>query len=71
MEREKPYLSQKSAGFQWDWWKESPVEIILVVFILVLFLIPRAGCGITPKGDLAAAPAPAAAEVPSEAPSEP
>lgn len=53
MEREKPYLSKKSTGLSWDWWKESPIEIILVVFILVLFLVPRQGCGITPKDQTA------------------
>ena len=53
MEREKTHLTNKRPGLQWDWWQESPVEIILVAFILVLFLIPRTGCGITPKSDVA------------------
>jgi hypothetical protein len=67
MERERPYLTKKRSFITWDWWQESPIEIILVVFILVAFLIPRAGCGITPKSDVAAQQAAQqAAQVPAE-----
>lgn len=38
-ERYRPY---------WDWSRESPVELILVTFILlVFFLMPHNGCGIS------------------------
>lgn len=30
---------------------ENPVEAILLVFLVVLLLVPRAGCGITPQQD--------------------
>jgi len=42
-------LSRSSTPvFRFNWWRESPVEIILVVFIVVgFFTFPRTGCGIT------------------------
>jgi hypothetical protein len=31
----------------WNWRRESPPEIVLVIFILVLFFtIPKEGCGV-------------------------
>lgn len=68
MEREKPYLGKDKSGLTWDWWKENPVEIILVVFILVLFLIPRTGCGITPKDTLGATQPVANVDAPADDP---
>lgn len=42
------HIQTRKAPFYWNWWRENPVEIILVTFILVLFFfLPRAGCGIT------------------------
>lgn len=42
------HLQSDKKPMFWDWWQENPVEIILVVFILVLFFaFPRQGCGIT------------------------
>ncbi len=32
----------------WDWWRENPAEIVLVIFIIALFaLVPWEGCGIS------------------------
>ena len=32
----------------WDWWRENPVEIILVILIIVLFAtVPWEGCGVS------------------------
>lgn len=46
------YLSNSKKTVSWDWWSESPVELILVVFIVVFFFtFPRTGCGITPTAD--------------------
>lgn len=49
MEQRAPqHLQQTKRPVYWDWWQENPVEIILVVFIIVLFFaLPRTGCGIT------------------------
>lgn len=51
MTEEAPqYLKQDKTPFYWDWWRENPVEIILVIFIITLFVAaPWAGCGITPQ----------------------
>lgn len=47
------HIQTRKAPFYWNWWRENPVEIILVVFILVLFFtLPRAGCGITEVNEL-------------------
>jgi hypothetical protein len=47
-DRTPQHIQTRKSPVYWDWWSESPVEIILVVFILVLFfLAPRAGCGIS------------------------
>jgi hypothetical protein len=46
--RPQSHLQNDKDPIWWDWWSENPVEIILVIFILVLFFtLPRAGCGIT------------------------
>lgn len=43
----KPHLGNDHDGIEWDWWGESPVEIVLVAFILIFyFTLPRMGCGI-------------------------
>jgi hypothetical protein len=45
------HLQTNKKPMFWDWWRENPVEIILVIFILVLFFaFPRQGCGITNNG---------------------
>ncbi|GEM_PF-4814561 len=39
----------------WNWRREDPPEVVLVVFILVLFFtVPRDGCGVdkTDGGDV-------------------
>lgn len=42
------YLHTDKEPVWWDWWSENPVEVVLVIFILVLFFaLPRAGCGVT------------------------
>lgn len=46
--------SGKKQALTWKWRSESPIEIILVVFILVAFFaFPRTGCGVTPVGEAA------------------
>ena len=48
-EKSPQYLKQKKTPLYWDWWRENPAEVILLVFILAFFfLTPWAGCGITP-----------------------
>ena len=49
MAKKSPQFLQKpKSPVTWDWWKESPVEIILLVFIVTLFVVtPWSGCGIT------------------------
>lgn len=48
--REKPFLKGDEGPLSWDWWGENPAEIILVLFIIVLFLfvhsLPPQGWGI-------------------------
>jgi len=48
-EKKKPqHLKMFSDGFHWDWRRENPVEIIIIVFgLCIFFLMPRAGCGVT------------------------
>lgn len=42
------YLQKQKQRFYWDWWRENPREIVLVVFIIVLFILaPWQGCGIS------------------------
>ncbi len=51
-----PFLSEPRDVVSWDWWSESPVELVLLTFIVVLFFaFPRAGCGITPTAEVAPA----------------
>ncbi len=50
-ERVPPHLKLINSRLNWDWRKENPSELVVLVFILALFFtIPRAGCGITPEG---------------------
>lgn len=64
MSEEKPqHLHMITSSLRWDWRKENPVELVLLVFIVAVFLaMPRAGCGVSYKG-APAAQAPAAAKV--------
>ena len=42
------HLETEKDPVWWDWWSENPVEVVLIVFILVLFFaLPRQGCGVT------------------------
>ncbi|MFU8804772.1 MAG: hypothetical protein ACNA8W_13235 [Bradymonadaceae bacterium] len=46
------HLQTRKSPVYWDWWRENPVEIILVIFIIVMFFaLPRTGCGITAVDD--------------------
>lgn len=48
----KSHLQADKDPVWWDWWSENPVEILLVLFILVLFFaLPRDGCGIDAEED--------------------
>lgn len=41
--------------WKWDWWSESPIEIIVVVlFLAIFFAFPLTGLGITPTAENAA-----------------
>ena len=41
------HLGRGDQTFYWDWRGENPVEVVLVLFILVMFfMFPRSGCGI-------------------------
>lgn len=53
------YVYEAKNELSWDWWHESPVELVLVALIVVMFFaFPRAGCGITPVDhNVEAAPA--------------
>ena len=54
-ETQKPqHLGRGDRAIYWEWRQESPVEIVLVIFILVMFfMLPRTGCGIDkPQGRL-------------------
>lgn len=47
-ERPPQHIQKDRQRWYWDWWRENPVEIVLVVFIIVLFfLVPWQGCGIS------------------------
>ncbi len=47
-EKSPQFLQRPKSHIVWDWWKENPVEIILLVFFLTLFAVaPWTGCGIT------------------------
>ena len=50
MEQRPPQFltPSREQGVFWDWWRENPAEIILVVFIIaVFFLVPWDGAGLT------------------------
>jgi hypothetical protein len=50
-EQSPPHLGDDRPWIRWNWSREDPVEIVLLVFVLVLFfLLPRPGCGIDNKG---------------------
>ncbi len=39
---------KKVPWYRWDWRKENPGEVILIVFGLAIFaFFPRVGCGVT------------------------
>lgn len=65
MSEEKPqHLHLITSSLRWDWRKENPVELVLLVFIFVVFLaMPRAGCGVSYKASPAAQAPAAAAKV--------
>ena len=47
-EKAPQHIKADRQHWYWDWWRENPVEIILVIFILVLFAaVPWQGCGIS------------------------
>ena len=49
MEEQSPqHLGRKNKRLYWDWWRENPVELVLVVLIIMAFaLVPWEGCGIS------------------------
>jgi hypothetical protein len=48
-------FDKKVPWYRWDWRKENPGEVILVVFGLLLFVFwPRTGCGVTPEAQVSA-----------------
>lgn len=48
--KQYPHLKMLTSFKSWDWRRENPVEVVILVFGLSLFfLLPRMGCGITPK----------------------
>ncbi len=49
--------------WKWDWWGESPVELVLVVLLLSFFVaFPRIGLGVTQVDSATPAPAVVATE---------
>lgn len=43
------HLHLITSSLRWDWRRENPAEVVIVVFALLLFfLMPRGGCGVTP-----------------------
>jgi len=53
------HLGRKGNSLYWDWRGEDPVEIVLVLFILVLFfMLPRPHCGVDTNAE-STAPRPA------------
>ena len=49
-ERRPQYMQLITSKTRWDWRKENPVELVLLVFIVALFFsFPRQGCGVTSK----------------------
>lgn len=58
-ERKPQHLHFINSRLRWDWRRENPVEIILLVFTLVFFFTaPREGCGVTPAAQASAEAAP-------------
>ena len=46
-----------SSLLNWDWRRENPVELVLLVFVLcAFFFLPRAGCGISSSATQTQAP---------------
>lgn len=70
---EPQHLRLINSAMRWDWRKENPVELVLLVFIIaVFFAFPRAGCGVTYKANpSAAAPTAAAQAAPTQAAAAP
>ena len=47
------HLGEKENQRRWDWWRETPGEIIVVALVLVfLFAVPWEGCGISEADDV-------------------
>ena len=67
MSDHKPsHLRLITSSLRWDWRRENPVElVVLVFFFAIFFTLPRVGCGVSAKPQaqgraVAAAPAQAA-----------
>ena len=64
--RPPQHLHMFNSRFTWDWRRENPVELVLLVFAMAFFfMMPRGGCGITDRATLAAQQA-SAASVPGD-----
>ncbi len=62
------HLHLITSRFNWDWRRENPVEILILVFALTFFFfLPRAGCGVTPEGGDNVSDAPGASASAEEA----
>ncbi len=49
--------------WKWDWWGESPIELVVVIlFLAFFFAFPRTGLGISPVVDGNPTSAPVVAE---------
>jgi hypothetical protein len=47
-DQNKNHLTLTESKIGWDWRREDPVELILLVFFIALFLLmPREHCGLT------------------------
>lgn len=47
-ERSPQHVKMIHSRLNWDWRKENPVELVLLIFIFaILFAIPKQGCGIS------------------------
>lgn len=64
MDKPQPHITGHEGPTRWDWWGENPTEIVLLVFILVVFAfvlwLPPQGWGIDENpaaaGEQASAP---------------
>ena len=66
------HLHLITSGLRWDWRRENPAEVVIVVFALMLFfLMPRGGCGITQPGAKAKATMGAASAAYTKLPPKP